>query len=255
LSDQEKYLITRQSYYYLKYSLHSHKHHQVEQDSLTTIVPYYTSLAGRRDAALKLLCQLKRELTHIKRTLTQEQRLYSDDALGMLSYTGSLLTTLHSCGMIDDNLYQRESSYIESLRSSFQTQESRSKNYRAIEDSARSRYRVYIGWFLALVSLFFGIVARPFYKQIPDSGQIAIPPLTDLILLTLLLLLVTRLVYQKVSAYMISSKLDEASIRHFVQSRYHQGRYQLVRSFLEENRKVIFVFLLLVVSAFSAYWV
>lgn len=106
LSDNEKYLITRQAYYYIKYSLHSHKHHQAEQDSLTTIVPYDPSTDGKRDAALKMLCQLKRELTHIKRTLTQEQGLYSDDALGILSYMGSLLTTLHTRKLIDGDLYQ-----------------------------------------------------------------------------------------------------------------------------------------------------
>lgn len=255
LSDQEKYLITRQAYYYIKYSLHSHKHHQVEQDSLTTIVPYNSSTDGKKEAALKMLCQLKRELTHIKRTLTQEQMLYSDDALGILSYMGSLLTTLHFSRLIDAELHQREENYIDSLRRSFQTQESRSKNYRAIEDATRSTYRVYIGWGLALISLFFGIVARPFYKPVLESEQFAIPSFIDLALFVLLFLLVGGLLYKKMSAYMIASKLDEASIRHFVHARYQQGAWQLVRAFLEDNKEVIFVFLLLVTGAVAAYLV
>src|SRR5690606_42004105 len=118
LSDNEKYQSTRQAYYYIEYSLHSHKHHQAEQDSLTPIVPYDPSTDGKRDAALKMLCQLKRELTHIKRTLTQEQGLYSDDALGILSYMGSLLTTLNTRKLIEGDLNQREGRYIDSLRSS-----------------------------------------------------------------------------------------------------------------------------------------
>lgn len=252
LSDNEKYLITRQAYYYIKYSLHSHKHHQAEQDSLTTIVPYDPSTDGKRDAALKMLCQLKRELTHIKRTLTQEQGLYSDDALGILSYMGSLLTTLHTRKLIDGDLYQREGRYIDSLRSSFQVQESRTRNFRSIEDSIRSTYRVYIGWGLALLSLFFGIVARPFYAPVPKNQLLTIPSLAELVMLVALTLLVAGMVYSKLSTYMISTKRDEASLRYFVQARYHPGSWLLVRSFLDDNKIAIFVFLLLVISAFTA---
>jgi hypothetical protein len=255
LSDNEKYLITRQAYYYIKYSLHSHKHHQAEQDSLTTIVAYNPSMDGKRDAALKVLCQLKRELTHIKRTLTQEQGLYSDDALGILSYMGSLLTTLHTRKLIDGDLYQREGRYIDSLRSSFQVQESRTKNFRSIEDSTRSTYRVYIGWTLALVSLFFGIVARPFYAPVPESELLTIPSLGALALFVPLILLVATLLYRKVTAHMIRTKLDEASVRYFVQARYHQSNGQLVGSFLEDNKTAIFVFLLLVIGAISAAFI
>ncbi len=255
LTDQEKFLITRQAYYYIKYSLHSHKHHQAEQDSLTSIVPYDSSTDSSRNAALKLLCQLKRELTHIKRTLTREQRLYSDDALGILSYMGSLLTTLHTSGMINDDLFKREESYIGSLRSSFQTQESRSKNYRAIEDSTRSTYRVYIGWVLALLSLFFGIVARPFYSQVPESNQVTIPlTFTELTTLFALTLLVATQLYRKVSDHFIRSRLDETSIRHFVTARYGKGKWQLLGMFLKDNKGIIFTFLLLLAGTLTTYW-
>jgi|GEM_PF-4056766 hypothetical protein len=199
-----------------------------------------------------MLCQLKRELTHIKRTLTQEQGLYSDDALGILSYMGSLLTTLHTRKLIDGDLYQREGQYIDSLRSSFQVQESRTKNFRTIEDSERSTYQVYIGWTLALISLFFGIVARPFYAPVPESELLTIPSLGELALFLLLILLVATLLYRKVTAHMISTKLDEASVRYFVQARYHQSNGQLVRTFLADNRHTLFVFALLVIGAVAA---
>lgn len=251
LSASEKYLITRQAYYYIKYSLHSHKHHQAEQDSLTTIVPYGPSRDSRRDAALKMLCQLKRELTHIKRTLTQEQGLYSDDALGILSYMGSLLTTLHSRKLIDGELYQREGRYIDSLRSSFQVQESRTRNFRSIEDSIRSTYRVYIGWGLALLSLFFGIVARPFYAPVPADQLVTIPSLVELILLVALILLLARLVYSKLSAYMISTKRDEASLRHFVSARYQPSPWRLVGSFLKDNKLAVAILVLLLAGALA----
>ncbi|MBN8239887.1 hypothetical protein JF541_12055 [Marinobacter hydrocarbonoclasticus] len=252
LSDNEKYLITRQAYYYIKYSLHSHKHHQAEQDSLTTIVPYDPSTDGKRDAALKMLCQLKRELTHIKRTLTQEQGLYSDDALGILSYMGSLLTTLHTRKLIDGDLYQREGRYIDSLRGSFQVQESRTRNFRSIEDSIRSTNRVYFGWGLALLSLFFGIIARPFYAPVPDNELLPLPSLWDVVLFVTLGLLVIKLVYTRLTTYMINTKLDEASVRHFVQARYHLSGSHLIRSFLEDNKKAIYVLLLLVLGAVVA---
>lgn len=165
---------------------------------------------------------------------------------------GSLLTTLHTRKLIDGDLYQREGRYIDSLRSSFQVQESRTRNFRSIEDSIRSTYRVYIGWGLALLSLFFGIVARPFYAPVPKNQLLTIPSLAELVMLVALTLLVAGMVYSKLSTYMISTKRDEASLRYFVQARYHPGSWLLVRSFLDDNKIAIFVFLLLVISAFTA---
>lgn len=254
LSVNEKHLITRQAYYYIKYSLHSHKHHQAEQDSLTTIVPYDKSTDGKRDAALKMLCQLKRELTHIKRTLTKEEGLYSDDAVGILSYMGSLLATMRSRKLIDEDTYQREVCYVDSLRSSFHVQESRTRNSRSIEDSTRSTYRVYIGWTLALVSLFFGIIARPFYAPVEKSELLAIPSLDQLALYVLLIFLVAALVYTKLTAHMIRTKLDETSVRHFVQTRYKPSRYSFVKSFLKDHKTLIIVLIFLVIGALLLLW-
>lgn len=179
--------------------------------------------------------------------------LHSDDALGILSYMGSLLNTLHSGELINKDTCQHEASYIDALRSSFQTQESRSKNIRAIEESTRSTYRIYIGWTLALVSLFFGIVARPYYQQVPESHKFQIPlTFSDLTLLSLLILFIACLLYLRLSAHFISAKLDETSIRHFVSSRHGHGKWQLVKSFTIDNRWGIFAFLLLVAGALVA---
>ncbi|MGO1232827.1 MAG: hypothetical protein ACTMHG_03800, partial [Marinobacter sp.] len=68
-------------------------------------------------------------------------------------------------------------------------------------------------------------------------------------------LLVARLVYTKLTAHMISTKLDEASVRYFVQARYNTSSWQLVRSFLEDNKIAILVFMILVIGAFAASFI
>lgn len=70
LDDTSVYLLARQAFYYLKYSIHSHRHHVDEQDSLTTITP------DTEGCGLRLLGQLKRELTSLSRTQRIDNRLH-----------------------------------------------------------------------------------------------------------------------------------------------------------------------------------
>jgi hypothetical protein len=255
LSQEECYIITRQAYYYLKYSLHSHKHHQSEQDSLTTITRYCAGTDGRKAAALRMLGQLKRELTQIKRMLSHGTNVFSDDALGILSYMASLLTTLHDTGMVDDDIYQREKSYHEALKASFQAQDSRVKNHRTVAEGEHARYRVYFGWFLALTSLFLGIVARPFYGPVPESQLMQIPlSFSELGLAFLVFLLVVLCVYKALTTHMVKCRLDETTLRGFSIDRYAKSGFPLVMSILRDNAWILVLLVTLLAAALYTLW-
>lgn len=116
LSLENKYIVTRQAFYYIKYSLHTHKYHNSELDSLTTIIPLSENLS---EVGLKLAGQLKRELTSIKRTYSLGDNVYSSDALGIITYFNSLYVTLKNEKFISNEIYIRESLYLSSLKDSF----------------------------------------------------------------------------------------------------------------------------------------
>lgn len=254
-SEQDAFLVTRQAYYYIKYSLHSHKHHQSEQDALTSIVNYDATTDGKHQAALKLICQLKRELTSIKRTLTQEQRFHSDDALGILAYMASLLTSLYYEGWVDEKTFQREKSYQDALKSSFQVQDSRVNHSHAIEEETRSKYRVYFGWTLAVSSLFFAVIARPFYTAVPADLQISLSiDFAELVGLFILVLLVVAVVYNSVVNKMVRLRLDEKSFRHFVLQRYKFDFPGMAARFLMDHWPKFLLLINLVLGACGAYW-
>lgn len=48
IESEDKFVICRQAFYYLKYSLHMHKHHEVKADALTTIVENDAAVCGMK---------------------------------------------------------------------------------------------------------------------------------------------------------------------------------------------------------------
>lgn len=114
VSEYAQYTATRQAFYYIKYGLHTHKHHDCERDALTTVVPVKTCALD--PIWLQLSGQLKRELVRIKRTQSiAENTLHADDvhsAEGILAYSRTLLSQLNHHKFISVDLYSRE---LESL--------------------------------------------------------------------------------------------------------------------------------------------
>ena len=126
----EQYTVIRQAFYYLKYSLHTHKHHS-ENDALTTIVPLHSDSGDEEKAqhvSLKLIGQLKRELTRIKRSQCEAVGEDQHSALGIIGYLRSLIETCHEGGMLSKRLRNRESKWLEGVRLSFNAQSERSGN-------------------------------------------------------------------------------------------------------------------------------
>jgi len=131
LTEDDKFVVCRQVFYYLKYSLHVHKHHEHKADALTSIVP------SDQQTGLKLIGQIKRELLAIKRIQLNHQRFHhSSEAVGIIGYLNSLLVALASKKLIKRSQYLNEKSRAENIEKSFMGQTSR------ISDSYTKRTNV-----------------------------------------------------------------------------------------------------------------
>ncbi len=120
LNDEDRFIVCRHVFYYLKYSLHVHKHHEHQADALTSIVPF------EKNAGLKLIGQIKRELSAIKRTQLHHQRLHhSSEAIGILGYINSLLIALKDKEMISESQFDKESGRCNNMEKSFKGQSAR----------------------------------------------------------------------------------------------------------------------------------
>lgn len=152
LEDDDIYVVIRQAFYYLKYSIHKHKHHTEEADALTTVVKYNDS--SKNDAGTQLIGQLKRELTRIKRTQKENHRRHDDsEALGILGYMKSFLRSCKESNLLDDSNYERERDWISGMRDSFTAQHERIQTKHNRIDAAGQISRQWTGILLAYTSL------------------------------------------------------------------------------------------------------
>lgn len=151
IADEEKYIIIRQAFYYIKYSLHKHKHHVEESDALTTIVSY--SDATSKAVATQLLGQLKRELVRIKRTQRQNFRRQDDsEAMGILGYMRSLLSSCYDNQFINNKIRLRELGWIEGMERSFTAQNERIGNHIGRRNTVDQGARQWVAYLLAFIA-------------------------------------------------------------------------------------------------------
>ncbi len=148
LNEESKYLIARQAFYYLKYSIHVHKHHLAEQDSLTTITPIYKDVDDdKSDAGLRLICQLKRELTVLKRIQCIDEKEHpTNNAVGIVAYVKSLICSLEQSSIIDQIIAKREQERFEYINASFKAQNSKMGNQINNTELIKSKAKVWLGF-------------------------------------------------------------------------------------------------------------
>ena len=183
VDDEHRYAMVRQAFYYLKYSLHEHKHHNSQTDSLTTIVEMKndsSAVEAKNDSSvceeaqnyigLKMLGQLKRELTSIKRSYSQGTTRQETDAQGVIAYTSSLIETLHSSKLLTTGIYLREKEYLKSLSSSFTAQTDKIKRESDRIEKIYSKNRIVVGWGLSILGIFL-IFFRSYYLVLPEKRE------------------------------------------------------------------------------------
>lgn len=161
------YIIARQAYYYLKYSLHTHKHHQATQDALTTIVALEKDVSNDvaiKDAGLRLVCQLKRELTSLNRIKSARSDKYKDqlilnDACGIIAYGKALIRSLADMKIFEKDLADREIERFNDLKSSSDALNNKMEKIHSITELVSSKSKVIVG---VIVGLFYFVLGRQF---------------------------------------------------------------------------------------------
>ncbi len=143
LDQRSQFLIARQAFYYLKYSVHSHRHHENKQDSLTTI----TRLDSH--CGLRLVCQLKRELTNLGRIQKIDNRVSQESNTdGIIAYSKSLLIGLTQEKIISDQEAKTEEKRFNNIAASFNSQEDKIKQSDDKNELIKQKSKVWIGFSL-----------------------------------------------------------------------------------------------------------
>lgn len=217
--DSVKYLVIRQAFYYVKYSLHSHKHHFSQEDSLTTIVPFNTDL--KEQAGLRLLGQLKRELTNIKRTYSSGGNRAFCDEQGIIAYMSSFCVSLKCDGYLSKPIYCREVEYLKSVQASFSVQTDKQEKRDKRIQEIKSTYRVYVALGLSLVSVVWLTTIRNFMNY-EDKNQIVNSySLLENILILAACLFGGLYVYRSQVNYKIKNTLDTEGLISWIDKLYN----------------------------------
>jgi len=142
------FTIVRQAFYYIKYSIHQHKHHTQESDALTTIIERDTLdpiLDGKR-----LIGQLKRELVRTKRAQTKSYKKNEDNnPLGIIGYMHSLIRSCVVKGLLDDENRIREQEWLAGVKDSFIAQHNSIDFRRVYKEQVGQWARQWTALFLA----------------------------------------------------------------------------------------------------------
>ncbi len=156
ITDKEQQRLCLQSYYYLKYSLHKHNHHTADSDALTTIIKAPSS--GNIDidrVGLTLLTQLKNELTTIKRSQKNKNKIdQNEDALGLLGYMKALARTCYESKHLKKSTYDREMAWIKATSGSFNAQQHKIERTIRSNLDKETRVRHESSLILAFTSIF-----------------------------------------------------------------------------------------------------
>lgn len=221
LSQQQKYVLLRQAFYYIKYSLHSHKHHYAKEDSLTTIVPIDSPSKGpSKVEALKMLGQLKRELTNIKRTYSNGGNKVYGEEQGIIAYMNSLCASLRSKNYLDEDIFKRETLYLSSLSKSFSVQVEKREKKEKCTDDIKSVYRVYVAWALSLISVIWLTSFRGFFEY-PDNLKVTVNfSILEHVVIILTVLASAYLTYRYRVNRKIKNTIDEKGFISWVEKNY-----------------------------------
>lgn len=214
-TESEAYIIARQAYYYLKYSLHHHKHHDQQADSLTTLIP----IKNQHDH-LKIICQLKRELTHIKRTLQNTDIVAIDEAQGILSYANSFLATLEEGKKLPIEIIMREREYLHAQASSFEAKQNYNQHTAELMAYERNAVTVWFGWLLAVIA----IITAFLINDVHILEEETILPPNKFFTLSLILVAALIFLYRKIVGYRQRLKLRDRTFFKVVRKKQELPR-------------------------------
>lgn len=107
-------IISRQAYYYIKYSWHKHRHHDSRSETLTTAYKFDEHNDNYRIyIANEFIGNLKRNLVFLKRDIDNNSYKNITKIKGIICYTKSVIEIMRARKFIDDDLYNKELKHLE----------------------------------------------------------------------------------------------------------------------------------------------
>lgn len=155
-------LLCRQSYYYLKFAFHQHKHHD-RSESLTTI---HKKVGRKNQQGNLLINDMKKALVALKRNCSPSdyKALYS--AQGVLAYCKSLITTCKKESLLTKESYEYEINYISNFSASLEIMANRVDNELVARAKFNSNFRSVIMLIFAILAPFILIFKEPISDHI-----------------------------------------------------------------------------------------
>lgn len=159
-AEHSSFISAKQAFIYLKYTLHTHKHHPEQEDRLTIV--HYIDKGNTGDLGLKLIEDLRRSAIEIKGTAIKNEPSAEHLLHGFISYTKSLIEALNEKGLISKETASIKKSFFDNMLGSWesiiqkakeqkeQNKERKAKETKAIDDSLQA-----ISMLLATISVFF----------------------------------------------------------------------------------------------------
>lgn len=149
ISDQDEYVLCRQAFYFLKYSLHTHKHHSDTLDSLTTVHPINTD---KNKLGEKLIFDLKQSLVDINRRPKYLKKEIKYNFTGIISYMKSLLEACKKENIISAENYEHEMNLISNTTLSYQSGNNQQSSTSKIRFDARGESRQFLLLIFAILA-------------------------------------------------------------------------------------------------------
>lgn len=164
-----KFTLTRQAYYYIKYSFHKHRHHHDKAESLTTIHNLDTD---KHRLGIKMLNDLRKSLVQIKRDSEDFDCDNLFRAGGIAAYAKTLAESCYRNGYLTEEEYKSELSYFSNIGSSVQIMSDASTRELTKSLTVSSNARAIVIFIFSLVAPVIIIFREQILNRIGDSSDL-----------------------------------------------------------------------------------
>ncbi len=171
--EHSKFIADKQCFIYLKYSLHRHKHHNGQEDRLTSVHKIDTK--DPRNTGLKLIGDLNRSIAEIKER--EIEKLSSPDHYlqGFISYAKSLVFALEQYKFISPIEAATKSAYLDNMRGSWEaviakTQEEKTESREKRESNSKGVVEFFQA--LSILIATFSLIFNASFKLVQKEKTI-----------------------------------------------------------------------------------
>lgn len=166
----ENKALCRQAFYLIKDSLHEHKHHSKDDDSLTTIHEFSDfSTIGER-----MINDLKRVLLSSKLKFVKEKRKRIIKYEGIIAYTKSLVESCYLEGFLEKEEYEKEIAYLNNFSESLHAIIDAYRKETQDKEEISNIFRSIIIFVLAIFTPILLIFKDNIFEKIPKNTNMEV---------------------------------------------------------------------------------